>query len=261
MLCVGVASIGLLQDTTEPSNLLRNPNLNEGEANWNVGFTEPAAATGAVVNGAYCTTVTSSGENPWSVALRQSELGIETGETYTLGFEAFLLEGGLQAQVGVKIGQASEPYSEYFYEARALSSEPQTLSFSFEARVDDPQAQLELFMGGALTNPPVTLCFDMFYLATSKTQGNERTIPYIMVDQFGYLPNAPKVAVLVDPQEGFNAADEYVPGGVLELKTAAGNEVVFSGSPEVWNGGEVQATSGDRGWWFDFSEIGEPGNY
>ena len=28
---------------------------------------------------------------------------------------------------------------------------------------------------------------------------------YIMIDQFGYRPNDPKIAVIVDPQIGFNA--------------------------------------------------------
>ena len=31
--------------------------------------------------------------------------------------------------------------------------------------------------------------------------------PFIEVDQFGYFTNAPKVAVLRDPQTGFNAAE------------------------------------------------------
>src|SRR5262245_56977077 len=36
---------------------------------------------------------------------------------------------------------------------------------------------------------------------------------YIVVDQFGYRTRMAKVAVLVDPVAGWNAADEYTPGG------------------------------------------------
>ncbi|HSK12565.1 MAG TPA: cellulase N-terminal Ig-like domain-containing protein, partial [Phnomibacter sp.] len=39
-----------------------------------------------------------------------------------------------------------------------------------------------------------------------------QTTPFIRVDQFGYLPNSKKVAVISDPQVGFNAAESYLPG-------------------------------------------------
>src|SRR6188472_1758475 len=41
----------------------------------------------------------------------------------------------------------------------------------------------------------------------------------IQVDQFGYLPDGAKVAVLSDPQKGYNASDSYTPGATLEVKT------------------------------------------
>ncbi|WP_309122624.1 glycoside hydrolase family 9 protein [Paenibacillus sp.] len=84
---------------------------------------------------------------------------------------------------------------------------------------------------------------------------------YITVDQFGYRPNDDKVAVLVDPQQGFNASDAYVPGSVLEVRRASDDAVVFTGAPTVWNGGATQANSGDRGWWFDFSSVTAEGDY
>lgn len=85
--------------------------------------------------------------------------------------------------------------------------------------------------------------------------------PYLMVDQFGYRPQDSKVAVIVDPQQGFNAADSYTPGKVIEVRKWSDNTVVYLGAPEMWNNGEVQASSGDRGWWFDFSTVTTPGHY
>jgi len=82
----------------------------------------------------------------------------------------------------------------------------------------------------------------------------------IRVDQFGYLPSAPKIAVIVDPQWGFNADDEYTPGAELEVRSSSG-EVVFTGEPVLWNDGNPDAQAGDRGWWFDFSEVTTPGAY
>jgi hypothetical protein len=38
-----------------------------------------------------------------------------------------------------------------------------------------------------------------------------------VVDQFGYLPNLKKVAVLRNPVDGFDSADQYIPGATLQL--------------------------------------------
>lgn len=83
----------------------------------------------------------------------------------------------------------------------------------------------------------------------------------IHVDQFGYLPHARKVAVLADPQEGFNAAESYEPGAVLEVRNVHSGRIVFKAAPVPWNGGSVHAQSGDRVWWFDFSVVNRPGDY
>ena len=84
---------------------------------------------------------------------------------------------------------------------------------------------------------------------------------YIMIDQFGYLPNDTKVAVIVDPQVGFNAMDQFEPGSTYEIRTWDDDETVFSGSPHPWNDGAVQKNSGDRGWWFDFSSVTRSGTF
>ena len=85
--------------------------------------------------------------------------------------------------------------------------------------------------------------------------------PMIRVDQFGYRPTAKKFAVLSDPIEGWNAADRFRPGSTYEVRAWADGKLVFSGAPRVWNNGEVQKSSGDRGSWFDFSSVGQEGSY
>lgn len=83
----------------------------------------------------------------------------------------------------------------------------------------------------------------------------------IVVDQFGYLPEARKVAVLADRQQGFNAPDAYLPGPQLEVRRWADDAVAFTGSPGAWRGGALHAQSGDRAWHFDFSALATPGSY
>jgi len=82
-----------------------------------------------------------------------------------------------------------------------------------------------------------------------------------MVDQFGYRPGDEKVAVIVDPQEGFNSYDRFTPGQVYQVRKSADGAVVFVGKPAPWNGGQTDPLSGDKAWWFDFSMLMEPGAY
>ena len=76
---------------------------------------------------------------------------------------------------------------------------------------------------------------------------------FIHIDQFGYTTSATKVAVLSDPQIGYNSANSYTPSATLELRDANTDAVVFSAAPTIWNSGATHAQSGDKGWWFDFS--------
>ena len=84
---------------------------------------------------------------------------------------------------------------------------------------------------------------------------------YIMIDQFGYRPGDVKVAVIADPQIGFNASDQFVPGETYQVRRVGSEEVVFSGTPTVWRNGATHAQSGDKGWWFDFSALTDDGSY
>jgi endoglucanase len=114
---------------------------------------------------------------------------------------------------------------------------------------------------------PLTLEFKVTQINPSDNAANitdpaEWQLPtYIMVDQFGYRPGDTKVAVLTDPQVGKNAADAYTPGETLEVRRVSDDKVMLSGKPTPWNDLAVQPTSGDRGWWFDFSSLNEPGSY
>ncbi|HWA85128.1 MAG TPA: glycoside hydrolase family 9 protein [Opitutus sp.] len=84
---------------------------------------------------------------------------------------------------------------------------------------------------------------------------------HIHVDQFGYRPGEMKVAVISDPQAGFNADDHYSPGNRLEVRRAADGAVIFQSAPKVFAEGRTDAISGDRGWWLDFTAVEAPGDY
>ncbi|MFY0612046.1 MAG: glycoside hydrolase family 9 protein [Hyphomicrobiaceae bacterium] len=84
---------------------------------------------------------------------------------------------------------------------------------------------------------------------------------YIMVDQFGYRPNDVKIAVLADPQIGYNASDEFSPARIYQVRRSSDDVVIFSARIVPYKKKKVQRSSGDRGYWFDFTSVREVGSF
>jgi endoglucanase len=87
---------------------------------------------------------------------------------------------------------------------------------------------------------------------------------HIKIDQFGYLPSVRKIAVIVDPQTGYNSAETFTPGtgaNQYQVRRWADDVPVFTGTLVSWKAGITHTQSGDRGWWFDFSSVTAPGSY
>lgn len=84
---------------------------------------------------------------------------------------------------------------------------------------------------------------------------------FIVVDQFGYLPDSEKIAVVRVPSEGFDAGADYSVSATYEIVDAVSGETVLSVAPAPWKGGQVHAQSGDRAHWVDFSELTRGGVY
>jgi endoglucanase len=83
----------------------------------------------------------------------------------------------------------------------------------------------------------------------------------IHVDQFGYLPEAEKVAVIANPAQGFNADQEYTPGSLFQVIEVSSGISVYEGSPTEWNNGATHDQSGDKVYWFDFSALSQEGEF
>jgi len=84
---------------------------------------------------------------------------------------------------------------------------------------------------------------------------------YIVIDQFGYPNDAGKIAVIRDPQTGFDADESYAPGTTWSVIETSSGDPVYTGVITRWNDGATDASSGDRIWYFDFSTVSETGNY
>jgi endoglucanase len=85
--------------------------------------------------------------------------------------------------------------------------------------------------------------------------------PHILVDQFGYRPADRKIAVIRDPRIGFDSADRFSAGPKYQVRKAGDGSIALAGAPARWRNGEVDAGSGDAGWWYDFSALAAEGTY
>ena len=113
--------------------------------------------------------------------------------------------------------------------------------------------------GGGSKTPQVT---SSSIVASSAASSKAAAISaFIVVDQFGYLPSAKKIAVIRDPQTGYDANLSFTPGNSYRLINLQNNEVVLSGTATAWNSGATYALAGDKAWWFDFSSVTTPGTY
>lgn len=87
------------------------------------------------------------------------------------------------------------------------------------------------------------------------------TSKYIVTDQFGFLPDEQKKAIIRDPQIGYDADESYLPGESFAVVNAITKQIVFSGGIQLWNGGNTDPSSGDKVWYFDFTEVDNNGLY
>src|SRR5687768_13566133 len=102
------------------------------------------------------------------------------------------------------------------------------------------------------------ILFFFFLADDAKTQTLTK---YIVVDQFGYLPTSKKIAVIRDPQVGFDASESFTPGTQYALVDRTTGQSVFNAAPVAWKAGATDNSSGDKAWWFDFSSITTEGTY
>lgn len=110
-------------------------------------------------------------------------------------------------------------------------------------------------------NCAYSLVVFLFILLYAHFSSGQSLSKYIVVDQFGYLPDSKKVAVVRDPHTGYDAGESFLPGGVYAVVNVTTKEQVFSGNLQSWKNGAEDASSGDKVWWFDFSIVQETGTY
>lgn len=84
---------------------------------------------------------------------------------------------------------------------------------------------------------------------------------HIKVDQFGYRTSDKKIAVISNPVTGYNNGSPFTPGTNYQIRKYNDDAIVYSGTITLWNAGATHSQSGDKVWWFDFSNVTAAGSY
>jgi endoglucanase len=110
------------------------------------------------------------------------------------------------------------------------------------------------------------LCCLLFLQVGISFQSFSQSLPeknYVRIDQFGYLVDGKKYAVIAKAVNGYNANAGITVDLTknVELRRRSDNVVVFSAAATAWNGGATDIESGDKGWWFNFSSYTTVGEY
>ena len=239
-------------DSGSPHNLLANGSFDDGTSlPWTSSFTAPADGEAAVVDGALCLDIRNPGVNRWDAQLRIREMIVKKGHEYSVRFRAY---SDKPTRARPKLGQAGPPYKEYWADTIDLTPTPRSFSAKLIMKdADDPTAEFAFHLGAemAKSGAPVRVCIDdvaledpEFTRAASKRAGAK---PNVRVNQLGYLPKQPKLAVLVSD------ADAPVP---WELVDASG-EVVARGNSQPRGD---DAASGEHVHAIDFSSASAEGD-
>lgn len=182
------------------TSLLRNATFADGGSlPWLTSFSAPARGATDVKDGALCLTMDDKGKNAWDAQLVQRPLVIQQGHSYTVDFRAWATA---PTTIRPKVGMAGPPYSEYWAARLEVGTQPQRFQGQFVmGNPDDKTAEFSFHLAGSLAKTvPVTICIDDLYLNDPQFQAppeeENAPPPKVAVNQHGYLPKLPKVAVL-----------------------------------------------------------------
>lgn len=108
--------------------------------------------------------------------------------------------------------------------------------------------------GSTGTTPPVGTAPSPLDPASVKT-------PFVVSDQFGYVPDAEKILFARQARAGFDADSFPAMVSSYDVYSEAEGRVVLTVTPTPWNNGRVDSRSGDLVSTLDISELTTPGSY
>lgn len=240
-----------LQVAPSGHNLIKNSAFDGSKTlPWMASFSAPAGGEAQVDAGAYCLRVTDAGVHPWDARFSHREMTIRKGHKYAVRFK---IGSTAPTQLEAKVAMSGPPFQAYWHEGIDVGATPQVVTSEFTMNGDDDAtAEFAFQVGGknAAKQTPFTICVDDIVLEDPefipKPDVQPPPIPNMLVNQVGYLPKAPKVAIF---KTASSAPDTW------QLLDRSGG-VVASGATTAHGN---DPASGDHVQWADFSSFSKPG--
>jgi endoglucanase len=235
------AAGGGVANAQEDVNLVVNGDFSAGTAPW--WWTGNLAA--AVADGQFCMDVPGGTVNPWDAITGQDNIVLQAGESYEFAFTA---TASRPLTVRALVQRPVDPFPTQFDDRPLLGTEPQRFEFTFTSNADWTDAQVAFQIGGQAE--PWRFCVDDVSLVGGAPPPvfEPDTGPRVRVNQFGYLPFAPKEATLVteatepldwelrDDADAVVATGSTVPFGLDESSDQTVHTIDFSGVTAVGSG-------------------------
>ena len=185
-----------------PHNLVANATFSDGTSlPWTSSFTEPAAGSASVVDGALCLQVSNRGFKDWDAQVRHREMTIQRGHKYSVSFVAYSTQ---PTTIRPKVGMQGPPFAEYWFEVLKLDQTPRKFQACFhKSGADDSTAEFTFHVGGHLAEDvhgPFSVCIDDVrledadFIRPAKTTGAAPAA--VLVNQVGYFPGMVKLATV-----------------------------------------------------------------
>lgn len=239
-----------LQVAPSQHNLIKNSTFDGTRSlPWLTSFSAPGSGEGRLEGGAYCLRVADPGTHPWDARFSHREMTIQKGHKYGVRFK---IGSTVPTALEVRVAMSGPPFKAYWHEALDLGRTPQVFTSDFTMNGDDDAtAELAFQVGGksAAKQTPFTICVDDVVLEDPefepKPDAEPPPIPNVLVNQLGYLPTAPKVAIVKTDSTA------PVPWQLLDRTghtVASGSTVAHGNDP----------ASGDRVQWADFTTFSKP---
>ncbi|WP_112236541.1 glycoside hydrolase family 9 protein [Kribbella monticola] len=191
---VATDSVALAADT-QYERVLNGTFDSGSESPWWTSGNTPAS----VVDGRLCADIPAGTVNPWDALIGQDDVPFESGQPYTLRFDASAsrpVDIRSVAQLG------ATPYTSVLNETASVTTTPQTFTFTATSSVDSAHGQVSFQVGGATT--AYTLCLDnISFVGGVVPPGGVRDFGSpVRVNQVGYLTTGPKRATYVTDATG-----------------------------------------------------------
>lgn len=147
-----------------------------------------------VADGRLCAQIPAGTVNPWDAMIGQDDVPLESGQPYTVRFEA---SASRPVQFRTALQQAAAPYGTVLNQPVSVDTTPKTVEFTATSPVTDTHGQVSFQAGGAAD--AYTLCIDNVSVVGGVVPpGGVRDFgPPVRVNQVGYVTTGPKRATFV----------------------------------------------------------------